>query len=108
VYLDDPTAGVAVWIQPQWAEVRSRATQEKHEFLKRTLSGVGYDNYRRILDFMSANSQRLVDTEAWYLSILAVAPAKQRAWHAESTRRRLWPEEFPSIIDGGLTRRAPV
>ena len=66
-----------MWIRPQSAEGRSRAAHEKHEFLKRTLSAVGYDNYRRMIDFMSANSQRRVDTEAWYLSIIAVAPAKQ-------------------------------
>ena len=77
VRLDDSTLGVAVWIQPQSAEIRSRASQDKHEFLKRTLSAPGYDNYRRIIDFMSASSQRLVDSTAWYLSIIAVATARQ-------------------------------
>jgi ribosomal protein S18 acetylase RimI-like enzyme len=77
VHLADPARGVAVWLMPQAAEVRSRATHDKRVFLEATLDPRGCENYCRIVNFMSTKAASLVDDEAWYLSIVAVDPAAQ-------------------------------
>jgi GNAT superfamily N-acetyltransferase len=77
VHLADEARGVAVWLLPESPEVESQAAQQKRTFLHATLSAKGCANYYRIIEFMSAKSATLVDEAAWYLSIVAVAPAAQ-------------------------------
>lgn len=77
VHLSDPTRGVAVWLLPQPAAILSRAAVEKRAFLGATLGADGYANYRRIVDYMNAQTASIIDGDAWYLSILAVDPASQ-------------------------------
>ena len=77
VHLPNPALGVAVWLLPQSREVQSRAAHKKHSFLQATLDTQGWANYYRIVDFMHAQSATLVDSGAWYLSIVAVAPSSQ-------------------------------
>jgi len=76
-HLDDPTLGVAVWLLPQNNEIQSRAATRKRAFLMNTLSTEGFDNYYGMIDSMSAKSRDVVESTAWYLSIVAVAPAAQ-------------------------------
>jgi GNAT superfamily N-acetyltransferase len=35
------------------------------------------ENYQRIVDYMSAHARSIVDADAWYLSIVAIAPEAQ-------------------------------
>jgi GNAT superfamily N-acetyltransferase len=73
----DPAAGVAVWLLPQPADVEARASREKQEALHGILGAPGLATYREIVHFMSTRAAPVVPEGAWYLSILAVAPALQ-------------------------------
>lgn len=77
IHLADEARGVAVWLLPQSPELESQAAERKRTFLRAALSAKGCANYYRIIEFMSAKSASLVDEAAWYLSIVAVAPAVQ-------------------------------
>jgi GNAT superfamily N-acetyltransferase len=77
VHLEDPTRGVAVWVLPQAPDVHARTAHNKRVFLEATLDAEGCANYYRIVDFMTAKAESLVDGNAWYLSIVAVSPAAQ-------------------------------
>lgn len=77
IHLPNPSLGVAVWLLPQSREVQSRAAHKKRSFLQAALDSHGCANYYRIVDFMHAQSATLVDSGAWYLSIIAVAPSSQ-------------------------------
>ena len=77
VHLADPARGVAVWLLPQASEVLSRSARQKRAFLEATLLPEGCANYYRILEFMSARAAKVVDGNAWYLSIIAVDPGAQ-------------------------------
>lgn len=77
VHLPDPNQGVAVWLLPQDSAVLSRAARNKRSFLEHTLSREGCENYYRMVSFMSRKAASVVDPQAWYLSIIAVAPAVQ-------------------------------
>lgn len=77
VHLADPKVGVAVWLLPQTREAQARAAQSKHAFLEKTLDVTGCANYYRIVELMHGKAAKIVDSNAWYLSIVAVDPALQ-------------------------------
>lgn len=77
VHLDEARTGVAVWLLPQSAAVAERERLEKHSFLRGVLGERGYGNYVTMVDYMGARSRAIVDGDAWYLSIVAVAPQAQ-------------------------------
>ena len=69
--------GVAVWSKPLPPE---RAAQQKHakqEFLQRHMGKANAARYSDISNFMSAQSDAIVDSSAWYLSIIGILPAYQ-------------------------------
>ena len=69
--------GVAVWSKPLPPE---RAVQQKNaklEFLRQHMGAANAARYDDISDFMSAQSDALVDASAWYLSIVGILPAYQ-------------------------------
>jgi hypothetical protein len=49
----------------------------KAAYLAGLLSASGWDNYRRIIDFMAGGAEGLVPRCAWYLTIIGVHPASQ-------------------------------
>lgn len=65
--------GAAIWSLPALAQARA----EKGRFVSGVLGKRGLDNYLRIVDFMKARAKPLVPQDAWYLSILGVAPSEQ-------------------------------
>jgi len=73
----DPADGVAVWLLPQPGDVEAQATRDKQEALRGILGVAGVATYREIVRCMSERSAPVVPEGAWYLSILAVAPALQ-------------------------------
>jgi GNAT superfamily N-acetyltransferase len=75
--LEDPTLGAAAWLLPRGALVDAVETAAKTAYLRGLLGPKGWDNYRRILEFMSGKSQPLVPADAWYLTIVGVHPAAQ-------------------------------
>lgn len=77
VHLADHTQGVAVWLPPQFPDVKSRTAENKRAFLQAILEVQGCANYYSILNFMTAKATSVLNGEAWYLSIVAVDPALQ-------------------------------
>jgi len=77
VHLEEADLGVAVWPLPQTDEVLERERAHKHEFLRQTLGEAGFTNYHRMVDYMSARARTVVASDAWYLSIVAIAPHAQ-------------------------------
>jgi GNAT superfamily N-acetyltransferase len=65
--------GAAIWSLPALA----RARAEKGRFVSGVLGKRGLDNYLRIVDFMKARAKTVVPKDAWYLSVLGVAPSEQ-------------------------------
>jgi GNAT superfamily N-acetyltransferase len=77
VHLADRALGVAVWLLPQALDAQARAARNKRAFLEATLDAEGCANYYRVVNLMKARAASVVDDAAWYLSIVAVAPAAQ-------------------------------
>jgi ribosomal protein S18 acetylase RimI-like enzyme len=77
VHPEEADLGVAVWLLPQSDEVRKRERAHKHEFLGELLGESGFTNYQRMVDYMSARASAVVPIDAWYLSIVAIAPHAQ-------------------------------
>ena len=77
VHLDEARIGVAVWLLPQSAGVLQSERSHKHAFLRQVLRELGCSNYDRMVEYMGARSRPLVGGNAWYLSIVAVAPEQQ-------------------------------
>jgi GNAT superfamily N-acetyltransferase len=76
-HLDDPRMGVAVWLFPQSGDIRQREALRKRRFLQKTLGAAGSLNYDRIVEYMHSRAQAIIPREAWYLSIIAIAPEAQ-------------------------------
>jgi len=72
-----PAAGAAIWSMPASAAEQRIESAAKSRFLATILGPQGYGNYHRIVGFMAPIAERLVPPEAWYLSIVGIAPAAQ-------------------------------
>ena len=77
VHLEQAELGVAVWLLPQIREIQGRERAHKHAFLRELLGESGCLSYHRMVDYMSAQARTVVASDAWYLSIVAVAPHAQ-------------------------------
>lgn len=77
VILDDDPHGGAIWTLPQPLEVTQQAAAAKHAAFASLLGPRGFDNYRAILAFMEPAARAVIPMDAWYLSILGVAPHRQ-------------------------------
>lgn len=69
--------GVAIWSQPLAAEREAQKKQSKLGFLRQHMGDASAATYNDIVDFMSAQSDALIDSSAWYLSIVGIFPAFQ-------------------------------
>jgi GNAT superfamily N-acetyltransferase len=69
--------GVAIWSTPLEAEREAEQKRRKHQFLQRYMGATSAATYDSIVAFMSRQSTGLVDTSAWYLSIVGILPAFQ-------------------------------
>jgi ribosomal protein S18 acetylase RimI-like enzyme len=77
VHLEPADLGVAVWVLPQPDEVQERERLRKRTYLRQVLGERGFLSYASIVDYMSARACRVVAHDAWYLSIVAIAPETQ-------------------------------
>ena len=62
---------------PLSSEQAAAEASAKAEFLESALEPKGAENYHRIVDFMASRSRSIVNSAAWYLSIVGVAPSAQ-------------------------------
>jgi GNAT superfamily N-acetyltransferase len=69
--------GVAVWSKPLAPEREAQQKRAKIEFLRHQMGADSAVRYERIANFMSSQSDTIVDTSAWYLSIVGILPAWQ-------------------------------
>ncbi len=69
--------GVAIWSQPLAAEHEAQKKQSKLVFLRQHMGDASAATYNDIVDFMSAQSDALIGSSAWYLSIVGIFPAFQ-------------------------------
>lgn len=74
VLAPDPKLGAAAWLLPRSAEVDATESRAKSEFLSSVLGSRGKENYYRILRFLAPRARHVVPRDAWYLSIIGVAP----------------------------------
>ncbi len=72
----DPYGG-AIWTLPQPSEVAEQAAIAKRAAFASLLGPRGFNNYRAILAFMEPTAHAVIPEDAWYLSILGVAPQRQ-------------------------------
>ena len=66
--------GVSVWSKPLQEKIAAEQKTHKNRFLKEQIGEAYFDLYQSITGFMSAQSDALVDSNAWYLSIIGVLP----------------------------------
>lgn len=77
VHLEAADVGVAVWVLPQAVEVQDGERLRKRAYLHKVLGERGCLSYGSIVDYMSARARTVVASDAWYLSIVAIAPEAQ-------------------------------
>ena len=75
VHLQDWSLGAAAWLLPS-DEQRHQASLRKAEFMASCLGSSGGQKYRDIVNWMSKHSEPHV-SNAWYLSIVGIAPHVQ-------------------------------
>src|SRR3984893_2252147 len=74
---EDPGLGAAAWLLPRTPEGAVADASTKAAYLAGLLGPKGWDNDRRIIEFMSHRSELVVPRDAWYLTIVGVHPAAQ-------------------------------
>lgn len=77
VLAPDTRLGAAAWLLPRSPEVHTAESLAKSEFLASALGSRGKDNYYRIVGYMSPRARQVVPADAWYLSIIGIAPSVQ-------------------------------
>lgn len=71
------TCGASVWSRPLGDAAGRDMKRRKREFLSEQLGMSSLEAYNAIVGFMSGQSAPLVAQDAWYLSIVGIAPAFQ-------------------------------
>ena len=69
--------GVSIWSKPQTAEIEAQMKNEKKQFLLQQMGDASEACYQQIVSQMSQNMARLVEDDAWYLSIVGIKPEHQ-------------------------------
>ncbi len=78
VTIPNDVYGAAIWNLPQPPDAADQARQAKHTAFAQLLGPRGFDAYRAIVDFMAPTAHTVIPPGSWYLSILGVAPHRQR------------------------------
>lgn len=78
LYLPEETHhGVSVWVTPLTDRQAAEKKHQRQEFLIERFGDSVLDRYQTIMAAMDANAERLIDPDAWYLSIVGVLPEFQ-------------------------------
>ena len=76
--VDDEQLGAAAWFLPIAPGVAHEAKTQKERVLYEVLSEAGLVAYQQITEFMSQQRSRVcIPSDAWYLSIIGIAPQAQ-------------------------------
>ena len=76
--VDDEQLGAAAWFLPIAPGIAHEAKIQKERVLYEVLSEAGLVAYQQITDFMSQQRSRVcIPSNAWYLSIIGIAPQAQ-------------------------------
>ncbi|MAG70303.1 MAG: GNAT family N-acetyltransferase [Acidobacteria bacterium] len=75
--VDPDGRAAAAWVLPAPPDAARPARQAKEAALGEALGEAGLATYRRIVAFMGERARGQVPTDAWYLSIVGVAPEAQ-------------------------------
>ena len=76
--VDDEQLGAAAWFLPIAPRVAHEAKTKKERVLYEVLSEAGLVAYQQITEFMSQQRSRVcIASNAWYLSIIGIAPQAQ-------------------------------
>ena len=103
--------GVAVWSQPLAPEREAQKKRAKLDFLRRQMGADCAIRYEGIADFMSRQSDAIVDSSAWYLSIVGILPAWQNRGLGQSlitpTLEQADQAGVPSFLETFTPRNEP-
>lgn len=77
-YLAPTRAGAALWLLPQTPAINANMQATKNAALEKILAPRGFENYRAIIQAMRPHAERAAPRDAWYLSILGIAPPLQK------------------------------
>jgi GNAT superfamily N-acetyltransferase len=103
--------GVAVWSTPLALERAAECKRHKHEFLQQHMGANSAASYDAIVDFMSQQSEAVVDASAWYLSITGILPGFQnRGLGSELVRATLVEADRAGVatfLETFVTRNEP-
>ncbi len=69
--------GVSVWLKPLATPSSQEKKRRREAFLVARLGESVLERYQKIMALMDANAEPLIDTDAWYLSIVGVLPEHQ-------------------------------
>ena len=75
--VDDEQLGAAAWFLPIAPGIAHEAKIQKERVLYEVLSEAGLVAYQQITEFMSQRSRVCIPSNAWYLSIIGIAPQAQ-------------------------------
>lgn len=104
-------AGAAIWTAPAGSPLADAAADEKHQALHGLLDPDGWSAYEAIGRFCRRQVAAVVPPEAWYLSILGVAPERRGAGLGAGLLRptldRLDGERRPSYLETFNPRSLP-
>ena len=70
-------SAAAIWNLPLSGDRARDVKRSKTDFLRAHMGEPSVDTYERVGAFMSNQSSPIISEDAWYLSILGVAPGKQ-------------------------------
>ena len=69
--------GASAWAKPLDENVNRDKLEQKMIFIESYMGLESLETYNSIINFMSDNAAPLIDAEAWYLSIIGIAPQFQ-------------------------------
>ena len=69
--------GTSVWSKPLSDELNAQKNKEKKAFILHQMGQQSLNTYQNMVAFMSKQTENLVGTDFWYLSILGVLPKFQ-------------------------------
>ena len=70
----DISYGLSVWSKPLSSALETCKKKEKSEFIRKHIGTLYEQKYQQITKFMSRQANLVVDTDAWYLSIVGILP----------------------------------
>ena len=74
---EDHYHGASIWSKPLCEDLEIKKNQQKEQFIREEMGEKSLLTYKKIVDFMSAQSGQIVGNASWYLSIVGLLPMFQ-------------------------------